>query len=139
MLLIRVFDSQFKLFYSRERTADFSTVKSCILITVKPTLACCAYVKNGHTVQAHITSKLSIITENKCTKHKFDRRTQHHGCPSRGVKRPGRQRHHSPPSSAEVMNEWSFSSWPPPIYALIASRRTPLPSPALFIILDRNK
>jgi hypothetical protein len=28
-----------------------------------------------------------------------------------GVKRPGREADHSPPSSAEVMNAWNMSSW----------------------------
>jgi hypothetical protein len=30
-----------------------------------------------------------------------------------GVKRPGREVNHSPPSSAEVKNEWSYTSTPP--------------------------
>jgi hypothetical protein len=30
-----------------------------------------------------------------------------------GVKRPGREADHSPPSSAEVKNEWSYTSTPP--------------------------
>jgi hypothetical protein len=29
-----------------------------------------------------------------------------------GVKRPGREADHSPPSSAEVKNEWSYNSAP---------------------------
>jgi hypothetical protein len=32
---------------------------------------------------------------------------------SRGVKRPGREAHHSPPSSAEIKNPWIFTSTPP--------------------------
>jgi hypothetical protein len=32
---------------------------------------------------------------------------------SRGVKRPGREADHSPPSSAEVKNAWSYTSIPP--------------------------
>jgi hypothetical protein len=30
-----------------------------------------------------------------------------------GVKRPGREADHSPPSSAEVKNTWSYTSTPP--------------------------
>jgi hypothetical protein len=30
-----------------------------------------------------------------------------------GVKRPGREADHSPPSSAEVKNAWSYTSIPP--------------------------
>jgi hypothetical protein len=30
-----------------------------------------------------------------------------------GIKRPGRQADHSPPSSAEVKNEWSYTASPP--------------------------
>jgi hypothetical protein len=30
-----------------------------------------------------------------------------------GVKRPGREADHSPPSSAEVKNAWSYTSTPP--------------------------
>jgi hypothetical protein len=29
------------------------------------------------------------------------------------VKRPGHEAHHSPPSSVEVKNEWSYTSTPP--------------------------
>jgi hypothetical protein len=29
------------------------------------------------------------------------------------VQRPGREAHHSPPSNAEVKNEWSYTSTPP--------------------------
>jgi hypothetical protein len=32
---------------------------------------------------------------------------------SLGVKRPGREADHSPPSSAEVKNAWSYTSTPP--------------------------
>jgi hypothetical protein len=32
---------------------------------------------------------------------------------SLGVKRPGRKADHSPPSSAEVKNAWSYTSTPP--------------------------
>jgi hypothetical protein len=32
--------------------------------------------------------------------------------PSPGVKRPGREVDHSPPSSAEIKNEWSYTSFP---------------------------
>jgi hypothetical protein len=35
------------------------------------------------------------------------------GAPSLGVKRPGREADHSPPSSAEVKNAWSYTSTPP--------------------------
>jgi hypothetical protein len=35
------------------------------------------------------------------------------GALSRGVKRPGREADHSPPSSAEVKNAWSYTSTPP--------------------------
>jgi len=34
------------------------------------------------------------------------------GVPTLGVKRPGREVDHSPPSSAEVKNEWSYTSTP---------------------------
>jgi hypothetical protein len=34
------------------------------------------------------------------------------GVLSPGAKRPGREVNHSPPSSAEVKNEWSYSSSP---------------------------
>jgi hypothetical protein len=93
-----------------------STVKSCILITVKPTLTCYACVKNGHTVQVHITSQLSIITANECTKFMTDVPSPLHDgwrLLSRGVKRPGRELHHLLPSSAEARNEWSYTYSPP--------------------------
>jgi hypothetical protein len=32
------------------------------------------------------------------------------------VKRPGRERHHSPTSSAEVKNAWSYASTPPYVF-----------------------
>jgi hypothetical protein len=32
---------------------------------------------------------------------------------SLGIKRPGREADHSPPSSAEVKNAWSYTSTPP--------------------------
>jgi len=32
---------------------------------------------------------------------------------SLGVKRPGREADHSPPSSTEVKNAWSYTSTPP--------------------------
>jgi hypothetical protein len=35
------------------------------------------------------------------------------GALSLGVKRPGREADHSPPSSAEVKNVWSYTSTPP--------------------------
>jgi hypothetical protein len=35
------------------------------------------------------------------------------GALSLGVKRPGSEADHSPPSSAEVKNEWSYTSTPP--------------------------
>jgi hypothetical protein len=35
------------------------------------------------------------------------------GAFSLGVKRPGREVDHSPPSSAEVKNAWSYTSTPP--------------------------
>jgi hypothetical protein len=35
------------------------------------------------------------------------------GALSVGVKRPGREADHSPPSSVEVKNEWSYTSTPP--------------------------
>jgi hypothetical protein len=34
------------------------------------------------------------------------------GAPSLGVKQPGREADHSPPSSAEVKNAWSYTSTP---------------------------
>jgi hypothetical protein len=40
------------------------------------------------------------------------------GALSLGVKRPGREADHSPPSSAKVKNEWSYTSTPQ--YALMA-------------------
>jgi hypothetical protein len=39
------------------------------------------------------------------------------GALSLGVKRPGREAEHSPPSSAEVKNAWGYTSAPP--YALM--------------------
>jgi len=33
-----------------------------------------------------------------------------------GVKRPGREADHSPPSSAEVKNAWSCTSTPPYVF-----------------------
>jgi hypothetical protein len=33
-----------------------------------------------------------------------------------GVKRPGREANHSPPSSAEVKKEWSYTSTTPHIF-----------------------
>jgi len=38
--------------------------------------------------------------------------TQHPGALSPEVKRPGREAPHSPPSSAEVKNAWSYTSTP---------------------------
>jgi hypothetical protein len=35
------------------------------------------------------------------------------GALSLGVKRPGREADHSPPSSAEVKNAWNYTSTPP--------------------------
>jgi hypothetical protein len=35
------------------------------------------------------------------------------GALSLGIKRPGREADHSPPSSAEVKNAWSYTSTPP--------------------------
>jgi hypothetical protein len=35
------------------------------------------------------------------------------GAPSLGVKWPGREADHSPPSSAKVKNAWSYTSTPP--------------------------
>jgi hypothetical protein len=35
------------------------------------------------------------------------------GALSLGVKRPGREADHSPPSNAEVKNAWSYTSTPP--------------------------
>jgi hypothetical protein len=35
------------------------------------------------------------------------------GALSLGVKRPGREADHSPPSSAKVKNAWSYTSTPP--------------------------
>jgi hypothetical protein len=40
------------------------------------------------------------------------------GVPSLGVKRPGREADHSPPSSAKVKNAWSYTSTPQ--YAFMA-------------------
>jgi len=34
-------------------------------------------------------------------------------CTRDGVERPGREAEHSPPFSAEVKNEWGYSSTPP--------------------------
>ena len=39
----------------------------------------------------------------------------------RGVKRPGREAEHSPPSSAEIKNEWSYT--PTASYAFVACKR----------------
>jgi hypothetical protein len=33
-----------------------------------------------------------------------------------GVKQPGREVHHSLPSSAEVKNDWSYTSTPPNVF-----------------------
>jgi len=38
------------------------------------------------------------------------------GGPYPGVKRPGREADHSPPSSAEVKNAWSYTSTPPHVF-----------------------
>jgi hypothetical protein len=38
------------------------------------------------------------------------------GALSLGVKRPGREADHSPPSSAEVKNAWSYTSTPPYVF-----------------------
>jgi len=35
------------------------------------------------------------------------------GAFSLGIKRPGREGNHSPPSSADVKNAWSYTSTPP--------------------------
>jgi len=35
------------------------------------------------------------------------------GALSLGVKRPGSEAHHSPPSSAEIKNAWNFMFTPP--------------------------
>jgi hypothetical protein len=40
-------------------------------------------------------------------------RIQTHPVGIRGVKRPGREADHTPPSSAEVKNVWSYTSTPP--------------------------
>jgi hypothetical protein len=37
------------------------------------------------------------------------------------VKRPGREADHSPPSSAEVKNEWSYASTPIRLHGLVLS------------------
>jgi hypothetical protein len=38
-----------------------------------------------------------------------------------GVKRPGREADHSPPSSAEVKNSWSYTSTPPIRHGVVRS------------------
>jgi len=38
------------------------------------------------------------------------------GTLSLGVKRPGREGDHSPPSSAEIKNAWSYTSTPPYVF-----------------------
>jgi hypothetical protein len=38
------------------------------------------------------------------------------GDPSRGIKRPGHETDHSPPSSAEDMNSWSYIFTPPYVF-----------------------
>jgi hypothetical protein len=47
-----------------------------------------------------------------------------------GVEAQGREAGHSPPSSADVTNEWSYTSIPP--YGFIVSIRPTLPSPLQF-------
>ena len=48
------------------------------------------------------------------------------------LKRPGRDVDHSNPSSADVKNEWSYTS--PPLYAFMVWRGAILPAP--FLVLD---
>jgi hypothetical protein len=44
------------------------------------------------------------------------------GALSLGIKRPGREADHSPPSSAEVKNAWSYTSTPPlRLYGVVLS------------------
>ena len=45
----------------------------------------------------------------------------------RGVRRPGREFCNSPPCSAEVKNEWSYTSAPPTLYAVMVVTGTVLP------------
>jgi hypothetical protein len=46
------------------------------------------------------------------------------GALSLGVKRQGREVDHSPPSSTEVKNEWSYTSTPPtPLHGVVLSLR----------------
>jgi hypothetical protein len=59
------------------------------------------------------------------------------GALSLGVKRPGYEADHSPPSSAEVKNAWSYTSTPPiPLFSSNAKRhRRQFPSRSTLITL----
>jgi hypothetical protein len=59
---MRVRKRQFGVFLWSRANCRLWTIKPCILNTVKPTASCSAYGQNGHTVQVHITSQLSIIS-----------------------------------------------------------------------------
>jgi hypothetical protein len=57
------------------------------------------------------------------------------GALSLGVKRPKREADHSPPSSAEVKNAWSYTSTPPfrlhgVVFSQTAEKTLPLPLPS---------
>jgi len=60
---------------------------------------------------------------------------------SPGVKRKGREAKHSPPSSTEFMNEWSYTSTHPirlhGVITWLSTRTTlPLPLPLLAVSVD---
>jgi hypothetical protein len=57
------------------------------------------------------------------------------GALSLGVKRPGREADHSPPSSAEVKNAWSYTSTPPiRLHGVVLSEA----QGQLYLLLERN-
>jgi hypothetical protein len=62
------------------------------------------------------------------------------GAPSPRVKRPGREADHSPPSSAEVKNAWSYTSIPPVFMAwyLVKTRANFLPVMWLYNFVRRH-
>jgi hypothetical protein len=54
------------------------------------------------------------------------------GTLSPGVKQMGCEAHRSPPSSAKVKNEWSYTSTPP--YAFMACTGATLPFTFIFVL-----
>jgi hypothetical protein len=51
----------------------------------------------------------------------FSTSNGYRGALSLGVKRPEREVDHSPPSSAEVKNEWTYTSAPPILHGVVLS------------------